>query len=298
MARSTHHSASAVNSPPRSRHYQEVWPRWCQPEWGDGAGRAVGRWTSCRFRRGPAHGERRLDTSFNGTGSQSVQVSANGGNGNDQAFAVDVAPDNDIILAGVVGSGLTGASFGVVALGSDGKLDSAFGSAGIQVAAFPFDPSTADKTTDTTAYGEALTPDGKLAVGGIMAPDQGGLGSITPQFAIARLLLTAQSPTPTPSPSPTPTPTPSPTPTPTPTPHLPRQTRHATRTILAMKPKRSAYGEPVVLTVTVKSVSRHPGDVSIGDVILFDGARVLTKMQLQGGTAVFQSRACRGVKIA
>jgi hypothetical protein len=147
-----------------------------------------------------------------------------------------------------------------------------------------------------------------------------GTTSSTDTFVVTSPVVA--SPTPTPTPEPTPSPTPAPTPTPSPTPAAtptPSSTRTptpistgpttplpatpprpapkvrsaspssqplATRTVLSIKPRSTALGEPVILTAGVADLS-HPH----GTVAFMAGGTRLGTADLQAGTATLTTTA-------
>jgi probable HAF family extracellular repeat protein len=129
------------------------------------------------------------------------------------------------------------------------------------------------------------------------------------------------TPTPTPSPSPTPTPTPTPFPTPTPTP-IPKPTGlttpkpapppkpapkltvqpnllasgpFRTRISLAIKPKRAKFGRPIMLTASVKNLSR-PRVEPIGTATFLEGETVEGTVAILAGKAKLRTSSLRAGK--
>jgi uncharacterized delta-60 repeat protein len=166
-----------------------------------------------------------LDTSFGSGGTMAVTLgdptaSLGLGGPSEEAFGVVVEPNGRLLVAGTVGTTFPYSSFGVVQIDPGGVVDPQFGTNGSTLIPFAIDPGTPGNLTVAQADGLALTPDGKVVVGGLVAP-QSGLGggsssTIQPMLGAARLLLNGESALPTPSPSPTPNPNPSPSPGPNP----------------------------------------------------------------------------------
>src|SRR5262249_7714535 len=114
-----------------------------------------------------------LDTSFNGTGKQSVSFGAT-----DRAYAVATPGDGKIVLAGSTqtsGSNPT-SSFAVARLNGDGSLDTSFNSTGKQTVRFDL---------NNQASAVAVQPDGRVLVAGA---DPAPLRAPAPAPAAARAL--------------------------------------------------------------------------------------------------------------
>src|SRR5262249_13035007 len=114
-----------------------------------------------------------LDTSFNGTGKQSVSFGAT-----DRAYAVATPADGKIVLAGSTQtSGPTPpTSFAVARLNGDGSLDPSFNSTGKQTVRFDL---------NNQASAVAVQPDGRVVVAGTTAAI---IGSTATDFAVTRFL--------------------------------------------------------------------------------------------------------------
>ncbi|MFZ5538249.1 MAG: WD40 repeat domain-containing protein [Pseudomonadota bacterium] len=109
-----------------------------------------------------------LDTSF-GTGGRVVTPF---GSGYDAAFAIALAPDGRIVVAGFSDNGVTGRDFALTRYNANGSLDTSFGSGGKVV--------TAIGAGNDYARALALAPDGKIVVAGQSA------NGTTDDFALAR----------------------------------------------------------------------------------------------------------------
>ena len=112
-----------------------------------------------------------LDTMFATAGKLIMNIS-----GYDMAYAVEIAPDGKIYVAGLTAgtSFYSGGNFSVVRLNTNGTLDTTFGTSGVATVTFPY--------TDyfTNLY---LQNDGKILVCGRNVPDTTGNYS---DFSLAR----------------------------------------------------------------------------------------------------------------
>ncbi len=95
-----------------------------------------------------------LDTSFGSGGKVTTGIHT----GDDVAYALALAPDGKIVVAGYTDAGSTGYDFALARYNADGSLDTTFGSGGKVTTAF-------GSGTDE-AYALALAPDGKIVVAG------------------------------------------------------------------------------------------------------------------------------------
>lgn len=112
-----------------------------------------------------------LDTSFEGDGIATTPIGAS----HDEAHAVALQPDGDIVVTGFSESG-TGRRFAVVRYNVDGSLDATFDGDG-RVTLPPIGTGSRDES-----YAVALQPDGKIVVAGEAWGTDG-----QPHFAVARL---------------------------------------------------------------------------------------------------------------
>ena len=97
-----------------------------------------------------------LDPSFGTNGVEIIDLG-----GSDTATAIALQPDGKILLAGTTSRPGSGSQIGVVRLPPNGRPDATFGKAGI---AIPDLPGTAQ------AAAVGLEPDGRIVVGGTIAP--------------------------------------------------------------------------------------------------------------------------------
>jgi uncharacterized delta-60 repeat protein len=117
-----------------------------------------------------------LDTSFNGTGKQTVAFDLGGGK-NDAARGLAVQPDGRIVLVGTAERSAPNYDFAIARLNTDGSLDPAFNGTGRQTVAFDLGGGNDDEATGVT-----IQPGGKLVVTGFAQT-----GPTNYDFAIARL---------------------------------------------------------------------------------------------------------------
>src|ERR1051325_10745806 len=96
-----------------------------------------------------------LDTSFNGTGTVSTDISDGGG---DLAYSVAIQGDGKIVVAGYTYIDHAYADFVVVRYNSDGSLDTSFNGTGIVI--------TDISGNHDQAYSVAIQSDGKIVVAG------------------------------------------------------------------------------------------------------------------------------------
>ncbi len=122
-----------------------------------------------------------LDTSFNGTGRQTVSFDP-GPAESDSAVAVAIRPDGKLVVAGNLAhfGGPGRGQFGVARLNPNGGLDATFDGDGKQTVSF----ATSD-TTGGFATGMALQADGKVVVVGTCGRTVGA--NVSRDFAVARL---------------------------------------------------------------------------------------------------------------
>ena len=99
-----------------------------------------------------------LDPNFGGDGRVTVAFDI-GGNLDDEALELIVAPDGSIFVTGVATD--NGYDFAAVKLFPDGTLDPSFGTGGKVTVPFDLGGSNND-----ISYGSALQPDGKLVIAG------------------------------------------------------------------------------------------------------------------------------------
>ncbi len=114
-----------------------------------------------------------LDSTFNGTGKQTVSFNVGGTNA-DEALGVVVQPDGKIVLTGYAGSSSGKKSFAVARLNSNGSLDTTFNGTGKTTFAFG--------TAADEARTVVLQADNKLVVAGYSQ-----IAGANNDFAIARL---------------------------------------------------------------------------------------------------------------
>lgn len=116
-----------------------------------------------------------IDTSFNGTGQQTIAFDL-GGSKNDRAFAVAIQTDGKIVVAGSAQTGVSNFVFAVARLNADGTIDTSFNGTGTKTYSFNVG------VHNDQAAGLALQSDGKIVVAGyaqITATDY--------DFAVSRL---------------------------------------------------------------------------------------------------------------
>lgn len=116
-----------------------------------------------------------LDQSFDDDGAADVYF----GNGVGAAYEVAVQPDGKIVAAGLVALVQNNSDFGVVRFNPNGSLDATFGTDGKTISDFGI---------GERASSVAITPDGKIVVGG-----DGYSGGF--MFMVARYHATATTPT-------------------------------------------------------------------------------------------------------
>jgi uncharacterized delta-60 repeat protein len=122
-----------------------------------------------------------LDTTFNGTGKQTVAFDL-GGSNVDVAAAVTLQPDGRIVLAGYTQRNATGDyDFAVARLASTGALDTTFDGDGKRTIFFDRGGGLDDRAASV-----ALQPDGKIVVAG--SAQYNATGDY--DFAVARLTST------------------------------------------------------------------------------------------------------------
>jgi uncharacterized delta-60 repeat protein len=111
------------------------------------------------------NGEGSLDKTFGKGGRTLVAVSEAGGYSRlDEAYAVALAPDGKIVVAGATGD-LVPDNIAVVRFSKDGKPDKTFGKNGVVV--------TDSELGDDIARAVIVQEDGKIVVGGNVAPGDG-----------------------------------------------------------------------------------------------------------------------------
>ena len=96
-----------------------------------------------------------LDTSFAGTGIKPIAVP---GATTEQATDLILQPDGKILISGVLGGNISGGASVIRLNGSDGSLDSTFGTAGVATAPWSLG--------ENRAWGVSLQPDGKILLSG------------------------------------------------------------------------------------------------------------------------------------
>jgi uncharacterized delta-60 repeat protein len=101
-----------------------------------------------------------LDTTFNGTGKQTVAFDLGGGN-DDEATGVTLQAGGKIVVSGFAQTGPTNYDFALVRLTANGSLDPAFNGTGKET--IPFDLGGSDQDE---AFAAAVQPDGKIVVVG------------------------------------------------------------------------------------------------------------------------------------
>ena len=115
-------------------------------------------WTAVVYAAGPGD----LDTTFNGTGVVTTEISS----GRDESFDVAVQPDGKIVVAGVSDNfGVPSLDFAVVRYEADGQLDLTFNSTGIV--------TTPVNTEGGGVTALAIQPDGKIVAAGISSGSSG-----------------------------------------------------------------------------------------------------------------------------
>jgi uncharacterized delta-60 repeat protein len=120
-----------------------------------------------------------LDTTFNGTGKQTIDFNAD-----DQANAVAIQPDGKIVLAGSWDGGA--ADFALVRLNANGSLDTSFGNTTLKgggLANYTFGTGLFGGVEKARAV--AIQPNGKIVVTGYT--DAGGSTSNPNNFAVLRV---------------------------------------------------------------------------------------------------------------
>ncbi|MFN3564715.1 MAG: WD40 repeat domain-containing protein [Burkholderiaceae bacterium] len=95
-----------------------------------------------------------LDATFGSGGKVTTAI----GSGDDRAYALALAPDGKIVVAGYSDAGSTDRDFALARYNANGSLDASFGSGGKVTTAF-------GSGTDE-AYALALAPDGKIVAAG------------------------------------------------------------------------------------------------------------------------------------
>jgi uncharacterized delta-60 repeat protein len=122
-----------------------------------------------------------VDTTFGAGGKVTTDFTAPG-TSTEVANAVAVQADGKVVVAGSrTDPSFTGPRFALARYNTDGTLDSNnFGSGGLKTFAF----TITSNTNSTGARAVALQADGKIVVGGSAT---NSVGSITPDFAVARL---------------------------------------------------------------------------------------------------------------
>jgi len=125
-----------------------------------------------------------LDTTFgNGTGKTTIGFDLDSGSGSDEASAIVVQADGNIVVAGTAVTADGGGDFAIVRMLADGTRDSSFNLTG--KVNFGFNIS-GGSTEGDSVYGLAVDSDGRLIVAGSAV--YGGVA----EFAVARLLPNGQ----------------------------------------------------------------------------------------------------------
>ena len=138
-----------------------------------------------RIKKDPVYGDWvDIDTSFGTNGMAKVYFDV-GGNHNDQANALAIAPDGKIVVVGTVTSGSFNQEVGVARLNPNGSLDTTFGPDHNGKVHLDLFPGLTSKRS--FGYAVALRDDGSILVGGAAYHDTEGSLAAEQFAAIVRL---------------------------------------------------------------------------------------------------------------
>jgi len=122
-----------------------------------------------------------LDSSFNGSGLQTISFDLTGTGARDRAASVAIDSQQRIVLGGIADAGSFQYDFAVARLLPDGELDPAFGEGGRATVAFD-----SGQSQDDQAMAMTLLHDGGIALAGFA--DDSATATPNRDLAIARLL--------------------------------------------------------------------------------------------------------------
>ena len=214
-----------------------------------------------------------LDTSFNGTGKVTTEISG----ANDVPYAVAIQPDGRIVAAGYA-TGRSTTDFALVRYNPNGTLDTTFNGTGKVI--------TPIGSLDDQANAVAIQSDGRIVAAGYTH------GSSTYDFAVVRYLgSTSCTPTPTSTATNTPTLTPTNTPTATAT-NTPTATATNTPT-----PTPTASPTPLQFPSALDGFDPNADSAVRVVVVQSDGKTLIggdfTSLSPNGGSAVTRNRIAR-----